>query len=126
MSARPKTTIYVSGLTEASNEATLYQQFATFGEIIDVQLPKNKRGNEEIGHRGFAFIVFASDFEAEDAIDNMNLNEVDGQVVSVSLSRPLKGTLAAMVDSKKAIWEDEVSSLCVQTPSELTSFDRNG
>jgi RNA recognition motif-containing protein len=43
------------------------------------------------GHRGFGFIEFAEQSDALDAIDNMHLNELNGRVLKVNLSRPLKG-----------------------------------
>lgn len=31
-----------------------------------------------IDHRGYAFVTFSAENEAEDAIDNMNMNELRG------------------------------------------------
>jgi peptidyl-prolyl isomerase E (cyclophilin E) len=42
-------------------------------------------------HRGFAFVTFASSADAQDAIDNMDLNELRGRVIKVNLARPMKG-----------------------------------
>ena len=48
----------------------------------------------EVGkHRGFAFITFTSSADAQDAIDNMDLNELQGKVVKVNLARPMKGPI---------------------------------
>ena len=44
-------------------------------------------------HRGFAFITFGSSADAQDAIDNMDMNELKGRVLRVNLARPMKGTL---------------------------------
>jgi RNA recognition motif-containing protein len=41
-------------------------------------------------HRGFAFVTFSSQEDAQDAIDNMDLNELQGRVLKVSLARPMK------------------------------------
>ena len=41
-------------------------------------------------HRGFAFITFSSPGDAQDAIDNMDLNELKGRVLRVNLARPMK------------------------------------
>lgn len=41
-------------------------------------------------HRGFAFVTFASAEDAQDAIDNMDMNEMGGRVLKVSLARPMK------------------------------------
>jgi RNA recognition motif-containing protein len=42
-------------------------------------------------HRGFAFVTFSSSADAQDAIDNMDLNEMRGRVIKVNLARPMKG-----------------------------------
>lgn len=42
-------------------------------------------------HRGFAFVTYSSSGDAQDAIDNMDLNELRGRVLKVNLARPMKG-----------------------------------
>lgn len=44
----------------------------------------------EVKHRGFAFVTFASPADAQDAIDNMDLNELNGRVLKVNIARQLK------------------------------------
>lgn len=51
----------------------------------------NNVGVTEVRHRGFAFVTFTSQADAQDAIDNMDMNELEGRVLKVSLARPLKG-----------------------------------
>lgn len=79
------TTIYVGGLSQYTNEDALLAAFSPFGDVIDVQIPKDKGrsdGDANSGgrsnHRGFGFIVFSEPQEAQDAIDNMHLNELQG------------------------------------------------
>lgn len=47
----------------------------------------------EAKHRGFAFVTYGSSADAQDAIDNMDLNEMGGKVLKVNLARPMKGQL---------------------------------
>ena len=47
-------------------------------------------------HRGFGFVTYASPADAQDAIDNMDLNELNGRVLKVSLARPLKAPLQGL------------------------------
>lgn len=47
----------------------------------------------ESRHRGFAFVSFTSQQDAQDAIDNMDMNELEGRVLKVSLARPQKATV---------------------------------
>jgi peptidyl-prolyl isomerase E (cyclophilin E) len=44
-------------------------------------------------HRGFAFVTFSSAADAQDAIDNMDMNELQGRVLKVNLARPMKAAL---------------------------------
>lgn len=41
-------------------------------------------------HRGFAFVTYGSSADAQDAIDNMDMNELHGKVLKVNLARPMK------------------------------------
>ncbi len=41
-------------------------------------------------HKGFGFVTFSSPADAQDAIDNMDLNELKGKVLRVNLARPMK------------------------------------
>ena len=81
----------------------------------------------ETKHRGFAFVTYSSSADAQDAIDNMDLNELNGRVLRVNLARPMKGptqapgnrasmssrlskvppTLLTAVCSAVAVWESE-------------------
>ncbi|WFD29230.1 peptidylprolyl isomerase [Malassezia sp. CBS 17886] len=91
----------------------LYQTFATFGEVNDVQLPKAsdiglyaaiRRSRVGPGHRGFAFITYTDGADAEDAIDNMHLNELRGNILSVNLAKPQ----AVQGDAvQRPVWETE-------------------
>lgn len=49
----------------------------------------------EAKHRGFAFVTYGSAADAQDAIDNMDMNEMSGKVLKVNLARPMKGQLQA-------------------------------
>jgi len=104
-----KKTVFVGGIPEEVDEAILYNQFSPFGDIIEVQLPTaatNPNRPDEIGkHRGFAFVTFTSSADAQDAIDNMDLNELQGKVIKVNLARPMKGPIQPL--GNRAVWEAE-------------------
>lgn len=131
-----QSTIYVSGLSQNADEAGLMAAFQSFGEIVDVHIPRHRGNpNNEKGtssadgsHRGFAFVAFASADEAEGAIDNMHLNEIDGQIVTVTIAKQLPSSQSrndvssSGFDSRKAIWEDEVSRSVVLARASWLKF----
>ncbi|CAE6500391.1 unnamed protein product [Rhizoctonia solani] len=101
-----KQTIYVGGLHEDSNEAELMEVFSAFGDILDIQIPPAPtihRDQPPTGHRGFAFITFSSPADAQDAIDNMDLNIVHDKVVKVNLAKAMK----VEANPNRAVWESE-------------------
>ena len=69
-------------------------------------------------HRGFGFVTFAEEEDAENAIDNMHLNELRGvrrrgaerahtqHVLTVNIAKPQK--VALEVDAYRPVWETEV------------------
>ncbi|KAI9070384.1 RNA-binding domain-containing protein [Trametes sanguinea] len=114
---KTKKTVYIGGIGEEVDEALILETFSTFGDIIEVQLPQaptnpsNPNGKlcavfaSEVKHRGFAFVTYSSSADAQDAIDNMDLNEINGRVIRVNLARPMKGPLQPQ--GNRAIWESE-------------------
>lgn len=88
-------------------------QLITAGDIIEVQLPSaatnptlqagrcelpvlvqdTHPSTTEAKHRGFALVTYGSAADAQDAIDNMDLNELQGRVIKVNLARPMKGLM---------------------------------
>ncbi|KAF7304902.1 Cyclophilin type peptidyl-prolyl cis-trans [Mycena kentingensis (nom. inval.)] len=104
-----KKTVFVGGVGEDIDEAALYEHFSTFGDIIEVQLPTaatNPALQAESKHRGFAFVTYSSAADAQDAIDNMDLNELNGRVIKVNLARPNRNP-TNQTGGNRAIWESE-------------------
>jgi len=105
---RTKKTVFVGGIADDIDESNIYDNFSTFGDIIEVQLPPastDPNRQPDGKHRGFAFVTYASSADAQDAIDNMDLNEMGGKVLKVNLARPMKGQLQA--GGNRAVWESE-------------------
>ncbi|KAE8257753.1 hypothetical protein A4X13_0g2147 [Tilletia indica] len=111
-----KRTIYVGGIPDAVDEAGLVSVFQPFGDIIEVQIPKEGRDGKR---RGFGFITFSSRAEAEDAIDNMHLNTITvpggvvgshqqpqrERVISVTIAKPMRTAMTA--SGNRAVWASE-------------------
>jgi RNA recognition motif-containing protein len=76
---------------------SLCDRTTTIGDIIEVQLPSAainpNQQPSDVKHRGFGFVTYASPADAQDAIDNMDLNELQGKVIKVNLARPMKGPI---------------------------------
>ncbi|KAG8886667.1 hypothetical protein FRB99_004377 [Tulasnella sp. 403] len=115
-----KSTVYVGNLADGIDEQVLVEVFSTFGDVMEVQLPTHDKPNYQFApdqndrrdpnsnagkHRGFAFVTFGTPIDAQDAIDNMDLNELRGKVLKVNLARPMKGPVAGL--GNRAIWETE-------------------
>jgi len=105
-----KKTIFVGGIGEDVDEQVILETFSTFGDIIDVQLPTNATGRPhenpaDLKHRGYAFVTYSSTGDAQDAIDNMDMNELRDRTLKVSIARPTKGVTPAT--GNRAIWESE-------------------
>ncbi|KAH9946039.1 RNA-binding domain-containing protein [Epithele typhae] len=105
---KSKKTVFVGGIGDDVDENAILAHFAPFGDVIEVQLPlapTNPSHPNETKHRGFAFVTYSSPADAQDAIDNMDLNELNGRVLRVNLARPMKGPTQAA--GNRAIWESE-------------------
>jgi len=105
---KTKKTIFVGGIGDDIDQTIIYEQFSTFGDIIEVQLPlapANPGQQGDVKHRGFAFVTYGSSNDAQDAIDNMDMNELKGKVIKVNLARPMKGPIEA--GNNRAVWESE-------------------
>ncbi|KAG7452496.1 RNA-binding domain-containing protein [Guyanagaster necrorhizus] len=105
---KSKKTVFVGGIAEDVDESMIYEHFSTFGDIIEVQLPPavtNFNQQSEAKHRGFAFVTYGSSADAQDAIDNMDMNEMHGKVIKVNLARPMKTPM--QLGGNRAVWESE-------------------
>lgn len=79
--------IYVGNLPKTIDEETVRNLFKTYGEVMEVKLIKDQYSGEP---RGFGFITMPSKTDAQNAINGLNGNEVDGRKLIVSEARPQK------------------------------------
>ncbi|CAM9694887.1 unnamed protein product [Discosporangium mesarthrocarpum] len=94
---KKKTNVYVGGLEESVNEEVLHAAFVPFGDIVEVNIPKDHVANT---HRGFGFIEYEVEEDALAAVDNMDGSELYGKVLRVNTARPMKHKLGAST----AVW----------------------
>jgi RNA recognition motif-containing protein len=102
--ARWKSTVHVGGLAAMVTAANVHDAFIPFGEIVDVNVPKNDKPNSPEAHRGFAYVEYEDVEDAKEAIDNMNQSEFFGRTISVSAAKVPKSAEEGL-GSKKAVWE---------------------
>jgi len=118
MNTRKKRTIFVGGLDDRVTEELLQAAFIPFGDIKSVSIPKDfntsgggkmqqkqkqdsKEGGGEAGSvRGYGFVEYEEEEDANSAIDNMNGAELFNRTINVYYARPMKTNKA------KAIWAE--------------------
>ena len=79
--------IYVGNLSYNTAEDELRQQFEAYGEVVSVNIIKDKFSGES---RGFGFVEMASSDEAESAKDALNGTDFKGRTLRIDEARPPK------------------------------------
>ncbi|GAB4846977.1 hypothetical protein Ancab_025988 [Ancistrocladus abbreviatus] len=82
-STKKVTRIFVARVPQSVNEAAFRSHFETYGEIIDLYMPKDPTTK---GHRGIGFITFAK----AESVDNLmaDTHELGGTTVVVDRATP--------------------------------------
>jgi len=92
--------LFVHGLSWHTSDDTLREGFQQFGEIQEAIVVKDRA---TLRSRGFGFVRFATDAEADAALEAMNNQEFDGRVIRVdkAFDRPNAPKVAsrAVVDT---------------------------
>jgi cold-inducible RNA-binding protein len=77
--------IYVGNIAFDASEDELRALFASYGEVTNVNLLKDKFTGQP---RGFGFVDMALDAEAQKAIHELNGRELRGRKLTVNQARP--------------------------------------
>ncbi len=77
--------IYVGNPSYDTTDNDLKTAFEVFGEVQSATLIKDKDTGSS---KGFGFVEMASKKEAQDALDHLNDNELNGRTISVNEVRP--------------------------------------
>ena len=96
--SRAKRTLYIGGLDEGVTEAILHAAFLPFGDIKDINLPLNHQTGK---HRGFCFLEYEEENDAQEAIDNMEGAELFGKTLRVTNAK------VQQMQKGKAVWSAE-------------------
>jgi len=76
--------IFVGNLPWSVTSAQLQEAFAQYGQITDASVVLDKESGRS---RGFGFVTFATDAEAQAAVDGMNGTSMDGRDITVNIAR---------------------------------------
>jgi cold-inducible RNA-binding protein len=83
--------LYVGNLSWNTTDDTLRQTFSEFGEVTDSIIMRDRETGRA---RGFGFVTFASEEQANAAVDALNEQELDGRRIRVNVAnaRPAGGS----------------------------------
>lgn len=100
--------IYIGGLGSDITREAVHAAFITFGHILSIDLPSPHYSSKSAGNKGYAFVEYEEAQDAHDAIDNMHLSELYGNLIKVNLARnktnPGKGGDGL---NSEAIWSND-------------------
>ncbi|PIR48023.1 RNA-binding protein [Candidatus Uhrbacteria bacterium CG10_big_fil_rev_8_21_14_0_10_50_16] len=77
--------LFVGGLPWAVDDAQLEEIFAPHGEVTSARVVTDKFTGKS---RGFGFVEFATDEQAQAAVDAMDGSELGGRTINVNVARP--------------------------------------
>ncbi|KAJ1086383.1 hypothetical protein NDU88_006502 [Pleurodeles waltl] len=80
MSSSDDGKLFVGGLSFDTDEQNLEQQFAKYGQIVEVVVVKDRETQRS---RGFGFVTFENQDDAKDALQAMNGKTLDGRQIRV-------------------------------------------
>ncbi len=78
--------VYVGNLSFTINEDKLREIFSSYGEITEAVIIKDKFSGRS---KGFGFVTFANDEDANKAIAEMNKKQVEGREITVNEAKPM-------------------------------------
>lgn len=109
-----KRALYVGGLDNQVTEQALYTAFVPFGPIKSVQIPLEYKTQRS---KGFGFVEFDEQADAQAAIDNMDESELFGKTLRVTIAKPDRPKLG----SNKPVWAEQDETMDSATPNKGNS-----
>lgn len=79
--------LFVGGLPWSINDQALTDLFAKHGKIVSAKVITDKFSGRS---KGFGFVEYETDKEADDAIKALNETELEGRKIVVNEARPLE------------------------------------
>ncbi len=78
--------LYVGNLSYSTTDDSMRAAFAQYGEVTSASVVIDKMSGRS---RGFGFVEFSNDSDADSAIAAMNGKDLDGRAIVVNEARPL-------------------------------------
>ena len=82
-----KNKIYVGNLPYSVTDEKLSEMFSEHGEVSEAKVIIDKFSGRS---KGFGFVTFAKDEDAEKAVKAMEGKETEGRELKVNVARPMK------------------------------------
>lgn len=79
--------LYVGGLPFSYSDEDLKKLVSEYGEVTSSVIIMDKFSNRS---KGFGFVEFATEEEAQAAIDALHESDLDGRKLTVDHARPMK------------------------------------
>ena len=77
--------LYVGNLTYEVSDAALQQLFSTYGSVRSAQVIMDRETGQS---KGFGFVEFGNDNEADAAVSGLNGKDFNGRTLTVNEARP--------------------------------------
>lgn len=77
--------LFVGSLAWATTDDGLQAHFAQCGTVASAKVVTDRETNRS---RGFGFVEYENDAEADAAVEKLNNSELDGRQITVSEARP--------------------------------------
>lgn len=81
------TKLYVGGIAYATTQDALKDAFSAAGNVVSATIIIDKMTGRS---KGFGFVEFASDEDAQKGIEMFNGKELDGRTLTVNEARPME------------------------------------
>lgn len=83
----PKNKLYVGNLPYEATDTTLTELFSEYGEVTEAVVISDKFSGRS---KGFGFVTFAKDEDAEKAVKEADGKDVSGRNIKVNIAKPLR------------------------------------
>lgn len=80
-----KNKLFIANLPWSVTSDSLKELFSQFGEVLEAQIITDRSSGRS---KGFGFVTFSSEEDAQKAINEMNDKEIDGRKLVVNVAKP--------------------------------------